>query len=82
MANTIIEVILEISFLIFSNINIQFAEKELILRFYTTEKALPTFQRIKFIDKKEFAKIECNKNVEAFVVYMASFISKMMIYVA
>ena len=42
LANISTEVVLGISFLILSNANIQFVEKELTWRSYTTVKALPT----------------------------------------
>ena len=50
------EVVLEILFLIFSNTDIQFVEKKLTWRFYTSVKTLPITKRVELIDKKEFAK--------------------------
>ena len=76
------EVILEMSFLIFNNVNIQFAEKELIWRSYITEQALTTICWVELIEKKEFAKTALNENVKAFVIYMAFFILKMSIHPA
>ena len=80
MANIIIEVVLKMSFLILSNANIQFAEKELTRKFYTTKEALPTIRQVKLINKKEFAKMPLNENVEVFVVHVAPL--KMAIYPA
>lgn len=40
MANISMEVILTMFFLIFNNANIYFAKREIIYRFYTTDKAL------------------------------------------
>lgn len=68
IVNTTLEVIFKILFLIFSNINIQFTQEELIQRSYTTKKALPTTNQVEFINKKEFAKL----NVEVLVVFMFS----------
>ena len=84
MADTTIEVVLVILFLTFSNAKIQFAEKELTWRFYTTEKALSTTQKVELINKKEFAKAVLDQNIEAFVVYMSSLSlkSKITIYPA
>ena len=59
-------------FLILSNADIQFAEKELIWRFYTVAKALPTTKRLEIIDWKEFAKAALDEHVEAFVMHMTS----------
>ena len=42
LADTIMEIVLGIFFLTFSNADIQFAEKEITWRFYTTKEALPT----------------------------------------
>ena len=59
-------------FLTLSNADIQFAEKELTWRFYTAKKALPTTRRVELIDKKEFAKVALDENIEAFVVHVSS----------
>ena len=77
-------VVLEMPFLTLSNANIQFAEKELTWRTYTTEDALPTTQRVELIDKKEFAKAAFDENIEAFVVHVSSLSlgSKMTIHAA
>ena len=76
------EVVLGIPFFILSNANIQFAEKKLTWRSYTTEEALPTIRCIELIDKKEFTKAALDENVKAFVVHMAFLILKMVIYLA
>ena len=60
-------------FLTLSNVDVQFIEKELIWRSYTTAKTLPTIKRIKLINKKEFAKAILDKNFETFVIYVISF---------
>ena len=75
-------VILKMLFLILSNANIQFADKKLILRFYTTKQVLHTIQKKELIGKKKFAKAALNKNIEAIIVHMASHILKMIIYLA
>ena len=59
-------------FLILSNADVQFVEKELTWRSYTTAEALPTTKRVEFIDKKEFAKAALDEKSETFVVYVAS----------
>ena len=69
-------------FLILSHANIQFAEKELTWRSYTTEEALPTTCWVELIDKKELAKAVLDENIKAFVVHLASLTSQMSIYSA
>ena len=59
-------------FLIFSNANIQFPEKELSWRFYTTAKALPATKWVGLIDKKEFVKAALDENSETFVLHVAT----------
>ena len=73
LADTSIEVVLGIPFLILRNVDVLFSERELIWRFYLAAEALSTTKRMKIIDKKEFAKAALDENVEAFVVYMISF---------
>lgn len=59
-------------FLRFSNANILFSKQELILRFYIIAKALSNTKQVKIIDRKKFAKLALNKNVEVFILYMTS----------
>ena len=72
LANTTMEVVLRMPFLIFGNADIQFAEKKLTWRSHTAEEALPTTQKVKLIDKKKFAKVALDENIKAFVVYVSS----------
>ena len=72
LANISAEVVLGMLFLTLSNANIRFVEKELIWRFYTTAKALPTTKRVELINKKEFAKVALDRNSETFVIYIVS----------
>ena len=82
LANTNIQVVLKMAFLIFLDTNIWFAEKELTWRSYMTVKALPTTRRVKLINKKEFAAAAIDKDSETFVVHVASIIETMSIYLA
>ena len=59
-------------FLIFSNADIKFAEKELTCRFYTVVKALSTTKQVELIDKEEFIKTALDKNFETFVMHVAT----------
>ena len=72
LANISAEVVLGMPFLIFSNADIQFIEKELTWRFYTTTKALLTTKWVELINKKEFAKAALDEKSKTFVVYVAS----------
>ena len=71
MADTNIEMILRMPFLIFSNKNIHFAKKKLTWRSYIAAKALPITKRIELINKKEFAKTALDEKLKTFVVYIA-----------
>ena len=44
------EVVLGMPFLIFSNVDIQFAEKELTWKTYTTEEAFSTTRQVEIIN--------------------------------
>ena len=67
-------------FLTFNNLNIQFAEKKLTWKSYTTDEALPISHWVELIDKKKFAKVALDENVKAFVVHVASLTLKMSIH--
>ncbi len=73
LADTNMEVVLEMPFLILSNANMQFVEKELEWKSYITARVLYTTKRVDLIDKKEFAITALDKNTEMFMVYIATF---------
>ena len=66
------EVVLQMPFLTLGNANIQFVEKELAWRSYTSVEALPITKRVELINKKEFAKTVLDEESETFVVYVAA----------
>ena len=70
VANTTLEVIFMMFFYILSNAVIQFVEKKLTWKSYTTAEVLLTTKRIQLIDKKEFAKVVLDKNSKIFVMYI------------
>ena len=72
LAETSMEVVLEMLFLAFNKVKIQFAEKQLIWRSHTTSKALPTTQRVELIHKEKFAKAALDEESETFVVHIAA----------
>ena len=70
LADTSMEVVLEMLFLTFGNVDIQFAEKELTWRSYTTAEALPITKQMEFIDRREFAKAALDEEFETFLVHV------------
>ena len=73
LADISAEVVLGMPFLTLSNADVQFVEKELIWRSYTTAEALPTTKRVELINKKEFAKAALDEKSETFVIYVVAF---------
>lgn len=71
LAKISMEIVLEMPFLFSSNADIQFDTKELIWRFYTVAKVLPTTSRVQLIVKREFAKTALDENSNTFMMYMA-----------
>ena len=72
LADISVEVVLGMPFLTLSNADVQFVEKKLTWRSYTTAEALPSTKRVELIEKKEFAKAALDENSETFVIYVAS----------
>lgn len=66
------EVVLEMPFLCLSDSNIRFVKRKIIWRRYTAVEALPTTQRIKFINKKKFAAAVLDANNEIFIIAHSS----------
>ena len=58
-------------FLILSNANIQFIEKELTWKSYIIKEALPTTQGVELINKKEFIRAALDEESETFVMHVA-----------
>lgn len=73
LADNSMEVVLGMFFLGLSNADIEFIEpRKLTWKSYTTAEALPATSRVELIDKKEFAKVALNKNLETFVVHISA----------
>ncbi len=70
LANTSIEMDLVMLFLAFSNADFKFGDEKLTWRFYTAAEALPTTSRVKFIDKRKFAKAVLDGNSEIFLIHV------------
>ena len=58
-------------FLKISNANIAFGEGTLTWKSYTTNKALPTTERVQLVDPKEFVIAALDADSETFVVHVA-----------
>lgn len=72
IANISLKIIFGISFLTLSGIDVDFLERELKQRTYTTKKALSTTKGIKLVEKKEFAAVVLNSEYKTFIVHIAS----------
>lgn len=64
-----------ISFLILSNIKVDFNDQKLQQRSYTTIKALSTIKKIKLIGKKEFIAIVLDLDDDAFIIHIIFIVS-------
>ena len=71
MADTKFEVILGMPFLKISNADVAFGEGTLTWKSYTTNKALPTTERVRLVDPKEFVIAALDADSETFVVHVA-----------
>ena len=72
LANISAEIVLGMPFLTLSNADVQFVEKKLTWRSYTTAEALLTSKRVELINRKEFAKAALDEKSKTFVVYVVS----------
>ena len=55
-----------------SGVDVDFLNRELRWRTYTTEEALPTTRYVELVDKKEFAAAELDLGHETYVVHVGS----------
>ena len=72
LADISVELVLGMLFLTLSNAEVQFVEKELTWRSYTTAEILPTTKRVELINEKEFVKAALDVKSETFVLHVAS----------
>ena len=72
LANISINIILEMSFLTFSNISIQFHTESFIWKSYSIAKTLLIARLVELIDKYKFAITALDKDFEIFIVYIAA----------
>ena len=71
VANVSPEVVLGMPFLTLSGADVDFLDRELRWRTYTTQEALPTTRRVELVGKKEFAAAALDPEHETFVVHVA-----------
>ena len=57
-------------FLTLSGADVNFLDRKLRWKTYTTEEALPTIRRVKLVGKKEFAAAELDPEHETYVVHV------------
>lgn len=57
-------------------------ERELIWKFYTSAKALPTTKRVEIINGKKFTITTLDQTKTSFIIYMAYLCGKMFINLA
>lgn len=80
LANTDMEMVFPIYFLIFSNIDIQFTKKKLIWRTYTIKEVLQKTCKVKFIGKNNFVEALLEENVKAFMAHINNLMAKITIH--
>ena len=80
VADSSVEVVLGMSFLALSKIEVDFAKRELTWKVYTIAKAFPTTKRVQIIDPKEFAKAVLDPDQETFIVHVITFFNSMKVY--
>lgn len=87
LADTSIEVVLNMLFLILSNAEIQFDTRSFTWRTYNIADALLITKQVKLINKDKSIKVAFDKNSEMFIIHIIAFkvlevtkIAKMLIY--
>ncbi len=72
LADISIEVVLGMPFLALNYADFQFGAKKLTWRSYITAEILPTTSWVELIDKREFAKVVLDENLETFVMHVSA----------
>ena len=70
VAKTKFKVMLRMSFLEISNVNVAFGEGSLMWKFYIINKALPTTKQVQLVDPKELVIVALDADSKTFVVYV------------
>lgn len=72
LAITSIDLILEMLFLVLSNINIQFDIESFLWRTFSTVEALSITKHVELIDNHKYTKIALDKNFQTFLVHVTA----------
>lgn len=80
VANTSIEMVFRMPFLIFSNVDVGFLDKKLIWKIYSVAETLLITKRVQIINWKKFAKAVLDLNKKVFIIYIATITSKITIH--
>lgn len=72
LANTNIEVVLDMLFLAISNTDIWFDAESLTWKSYSATEILSIPRRVKLMEKREFTKVALDKNPKMIVVYITA----------
>lgn len=72
MANVSPKMVFGMSFIILSNTNVDFLDRKLCWKTYTTKKVLPTTKHVELIGKKEFVAAVLDLENEMLIVHIAS----------
>lgn len=80
IADNRMDIVFEMPFLTFNNIDIRFAEGDFTWRIYMAKKALPSIKRVQIINLKKFAKAALDPNQEVFIICVATIILEINIY--
>lgn len=65
-----IEIMLKMTFLVFSSVKIPFVEKKITQQFYTLAKTFTTTKQVELINKNKFTKIALNQKSSIFMIYV------------
>ena len=78
MANVSSKVVFGMPFLTLSNANVDFSNRELRWRIYTTKKVLSTTRHVELMGKEEFAAVALDPEHETYVIHVASLSSTLL----
>lgn len=82
VANIAMEVVLEIPFLTFNKLKMNFADRKLNWKTYISNETLPKTQQVEIINQKNFMAAALALEKKTFIIYIAYLRSKMSIYLA
>ena len=72
VANVSLKIVFEMFFLTLSGADVDFSDRKLRWRIYTTKEAFPITKRVKLVGKKEFAAAALDPEYKTYVVHVGS----------